>query len=67
VDCIDTTGGHSCDGGYKLDVVVVSESFVGVPLLKRHRLVNEALADLMPRIHALTIKAWTPEQYEQKK
>jgi stress-induced morphogen len=35
--------------------------------LARHRLVNAALAEIMGEIHALTIKAWTPAQYESKK
>jgi stress-induced morphogen len=66
VECVDLTDG-SCDGNAKLELVVVSEKFEGVPLLKRHRTVNTALEDLMPQIHALTIKAWTPAQYESKK
>ena len=45
----------------------MSEKFVGVPLIKRHRMVNAAVGDYMNEIHALTIKAWTPEQYEKKK
>jgi BolA family transcriptional regulator, general stress-responsive regulator len=53
--------GDSCDG-YKLDVRIVSEAFTGMPLLSRHRAVNAALAAMMPRIHALTIKAITPAQ-----
>mmetsp|Transcript_23462 Transcript_23462/g.38826 ORF Transcript_23462/g.38826 Transcript_23462/m.38826 type:complete len:87 (+) Transcript_23462:71-331(+) len=55
-----------CDGA-KLELLVVSAKFEGKPPLARHRLVNTALADLMDEIHALTIKAWTPAQYESKK
>lgn len=65
VECLDVSGG-TCEGA-KLELIVVSEVFQGLPLLKRHRKVNEALADLMPQIHAVTIKAWTPGQWEQKK
>jgi stress-induced morphogen len=36
-------------------------------LLKRHRLVNDCLAEFMPQIHAITMKTWTPLQYESKK
>ena len=36
-------------------------------LLERHRLVNDTLAELMPQIHAFSMKTWTPEQYEKKK
>ncbi|KAL7576752.1 hypothetical protein ACA910_005667 [Epithemia clementina (nom. ined.)] len=67
VECMDLTAGSSCDGGAKLELTVVSPEFEGLPLLKRHRLVNQAIADLMPQIHAITIHAWTPSQYEEKK
>ena len=43
-------------------VKIVSEAFKGIPLIKRHRLVNEALAEeLAGPIHALAIKASPPE------
>lgn len=49
-------------GGH-FNVVVVSEAFVGKPLLARHRLVYEAAGDMMQTdIHALSIKALTPEE-----
>lgn len=45
-------------------VFIVSDAFEGVPLLKRHRMVNEALASqLEGPVHALSIKAKTPAQY----
>ena len=49
-------GGH-----FKLDIVAVA--FVGKSTLARHRLVYDAAGDLMRgRIHALTIRAQTPEE-----
>mmetsp|Transcript_15393 Transcript_15393/g.42595 ORF Transcript_15393/g.42595 Transcript_15393/m.42595 type:complete len:92 (+) Transcript_15393:48-323(+) len=56
----------SCDGGAKLELHVVSSEFEGLALLKRHRKVNEVLAEFMPQIHAIQIKAWTPAQYQAK-
>ena len=53
--------------GSKLNLVVVSDQFEGVSLIDRQRKVNDALSSLMPSIHALTMKTWTPEQYEKKK
>ncbi|XP_038566612.1 bolA-like protein 1 [Micropterus salmoides] len=45
-------------------VLVVSSQFEGLPLIKRHRLVNEALKEeLSSCIHALAIQAKTPEQW----
>uniref|UniRef100_UPI0037E7F0DC bolA-like protein 1 n=1 Tax=Semicossyphus pulcher TaxID=241346 RepID=UPI0037E7F0DC len=45
-------------------VLVVSSQFEGLPLIKRHRLVNEALKEeLSSCVHALAIQAKTPEQW----
>eukprot|EP00079_Xenopus_tropicalis_P029574 XP_012825074.1 PREDICTED: bolA-like protein 1 [Xenopus tropicalis] len=47
-------------------VVVVSESFLGKSLIQRHRLVNELLKDeLAGPVHALSIQAKTPQQWEE--
>lgn len=46
-------------------VLVVSSQFQGLPLIQRHRLVNDALKEeLSSRVHALAIQAKTPEQWE---
>lgn len=48
-------------------VVVVAEGFTGVPLLGRHRRVNEALAaELAGGVHALSIHAYTPSQWADR-
>uniref|UniRef100_A0A3Q2QMK4 BolA-like protein 1 n=1 Tax=Fundulus heteroclitus TaxID=8078 RepID=A0A3Q2QMK4_FUNHE len=45
-------------------VLVVSSQFAGLPLIQRHRLVNEALKEeLSSCVHALAIQAKTPEQW----
>ena len=47
-------------------VVVVSDKFKDVKLIGRHRLVNELLAqELQTGVHALSIVAKTPEQWDQ--
>jgi len=44
----------------------VSKAFDGISLLERHRLVNEALKEeLATAVHALSIQAKTPIQWEQ--
>uniref|UniRef100_A0A915K8R4 BolA-like protein n=1 Tax=Romanomermis culicivorax TaxID=13658 RepID=A0A915K8R4_ROMCU len=53
--------------GAKYDIVVVSKHFEGKPLLQRHRLVNETLAEEMKSIHALTMKTLTPNQWDVMK
>ena len=50
-------------GGSHWQVTIVSEAFRGKTPLARHRMVYEALGDLMERdIHALRIEAFAPEQ-----
>ena len=50
------------DGGH-FTVQIVSAAFAGQIPIQRHRLVHAAVADLMRReIHALSIRAWTPEE-----
>ena len=47
-------------------VVIVSDQFEGLPLIQRHRLVNSVLEDeLKNDIHALSIQAKTPVQWEK--
>ena len=42
-------------------VTLVSPVFAGLPTVRRHRLVYDAVADWMPhRIHALSIRAEVP-------
>ena len=50
-------------GGSHWQLTIVSESFRGKSAVARHRMVYEALGDLMKRdIHALRIEALAPEQ-----
>ncbi len=70
LDVFDDSAAHAghrgvveSGGGGHFDVYVVSEAFVGRPVVARHRLLYAALADLMPhRIHALSIRALTPAE-----
>ena len=55
--------GHRPGGGTHWQLRIVSEAFRGQAPVKRHRMVYEALGDLMERdIHALRIEALAPEQ-----
>jgi BolA protein len=50
------------EGGH-FRVVIVARAFTGKSLLQRHRLVYDAVRDLMQsHIHALSIRALTPEE-----
>lgn len=51
------------DGRGHFDVHIISPAFTGMNPLQRHRAVYEALGDLMlTDIHALALKARTPEE-----
>ncbi len=57
--------GHAgaAGGGGHFSLTLVSSQFAGCPLLERHRLVYEALGELMKtEIHALSIKALAPDE-----
>lgn len=50
------------EGGH-FEVDIVSEQFRGLSRLERHRLVYQALGELMStQIHALAVNAHTPEE-----
>lgn len=57
--------GHAGNtGGGHFNVLIVSEQFAGLLPLKRHRLVFDAVGDLMQKqIHALSIQAKTPAEF----
>ena len=68
LELTDDSGRHAGhegarDGGGHYNLVIVSPRFAGQSLQERHRLVYQALADLMPReVHALAIKAYAPDE-----
>ena len=58
--------GHpgATSGGGHYRVVIVSVRFEGLSLLKQHRLVHDALAELFgERIHALALKTVAPSAW----
>lgn len=59
--------GHVEGGGTEshFELYVVSDAFLGLNLIKRHKLVYNTLGDIMPKIHALQIQAKTPEEVSE--
>lgn len=50
------------DGGH-YKITIVAAAFAGHNTVKRHRLIHEAVGDLMRgRIHALSIGAFSPDE-----
>lgn len=57
--------GHAgaASGGGHYDILIVAAEFEGKSLLDRHRLVHEALRDLIGReIHAIALKTRAPSE-----
>ncbi len=53
-------------GGGHFYATIVSSAFEGKTLVRRHQLVYQALGDMMTsEIHALSIKAFTPTEFER--
>jgi len=58
--------GHAgaAGGGGHFSMVIVSQVFSGLPRLARHQRVMRAVGDLLPHpVHALSIRALTPEEF----
>jgi len=69
LDLRDESGQHAGhagarpSGGSHWQLTIVSEAFRGKSAVARHRMVYEALGDLMKQdVHALRIEALAPEQ-----
>lgn len=60
---VDQSGG--CGSAFQL--YLVSPVFEGIKLIERHRMVQQALKTEMKSIHALSMKTWTPAQWDKKK
>ena len=54
-------------GGDHWQLIIVSPAFDGKSLIEQHRMVNEALKEPMgdQRIHALSLKTFSPAQWEK--
>ena len=54
--------------GTHFEAVVVSGDFEGKSLIEQHQIVYNTLGDAMKeQIHALSLKTYTPNQWERKK
>jgi BolA family transcriptional regulator, general stress-responsive regulator len=68
LDIVDDSAKHAghagaASGGGHYQLTIVSKHFAGKPQVARHRLIYQALGDMMQRqIHALSIAAYTPDQ-----
>lgn len=61
--------GHAgaANGAGHFSLLIVSESFSGLPRLQRHQRVLDQVRDLLPHpIHALSIKALAPDEFSSQ-
>mmetsp|Transcript_11260 Transcript_11260/g.12907 ORF Transcript_11260/g.12907 Transcript_11260/m.12907 type:complete len:120 (+) Transcript_11260:241-600(+) len=75
---VDVSDGHTVEGfkdgrAHKPDAIeffalVVTNNFEGKTRVERHQMVNSPLNEYFASgdIHAMQIRAWTPEQWEKK-
>ena len=65
-DNSDQHAGHAGSKGYNgeshFELEIVAEAFEGLNLVKRHQLIYMLLGEIMPKIHALQIRANTPDE-----
>ncbi len=73
LDIVDESHMHkghagAASGAGHFKVTIISNIFAGQATLARHRMVYEAVDNLMPsEIHALSIKAMTPDEHTSAK
>ena len=69
IEVINESGKHNVPPGSEshFKLVLVSPEFSSLSLIERHRKINGILADeLANKIHALSINAYTDEQWQEK-
>lgn len=69
LEVVNESGNHNVADGSEthFKVVVVAQAFEGERLLKRHRLVNSALAEeLAGGVHALAMHTYTAAEWRER-
>ncbi len=63
-DSAEHAGHAEARGGGHFSVLIVSQVFTGLSRLQRHQRVYRQVGDLLPHaVHALSIRALTPEEF----
>ena len=68
LEVVNESSNHNVPAGSEshFKVVIVSNDFDGLMLIKRHRMINEILADeLQNKIHALALHTYTEEEWKE--
>ena len=68
LEVVNESSNHNVPAGSEshFKVVVVSNDFAGQMLIKRHRMINELLADVLKnKIHALALHTYTEDDWKE--
>ena len=57
---------HVDGDGRHFEAVIVCREFAGKSMLQQHQLVYRTLGERMEKIHALSMKTYTPEQWSAR-
>ena len=68
LEVINESGNHNVPDGSEshFKVVLVTEEFADLPLIRRHRTVNHILADELQVIHALALHTYTESEWRSR-
>ncbi|MBK1723415.1 BolA family protein [Thiocystis violacea] len=69
LDVVDESYMHAVppDSESHFKLLVVSDSFQDMPLIERHRRINELLGEeLGAGLHAVTMHTWTADEWQEK-
>jgi BolA protein len=50
-----------------IGLILISDDFVGMSVLKRHKLIYELLKSEIERVHAISLQLYTQSEYNSKK
>ena len=56
---------QNAESHFKL--LIVSDDFLNMSLIKRHKYIYQILDEIMPKIHALAIHVFTKEEFKKNK
>ena len=56
---------QNAESHFKL--IIVSDDFLNMSLIKRHKYIYQILDEIMPKIHALAIHVFTKEEFKNNK
>ena len=68
LEVINESSNHNVPDGSEshFKVVLVTEEFADLPLIRRHRTVNRILADELQVIHALALHTYTESEWRSR-